>query len=246
MILNRPIFSLFCLIFGSLMISVSNQPGYSQENLPEVSSSISGQQLWRRFFPNSESPDSESKRGSSEGGARGGFCPIAPNQFSQAEWVWNERLTFTWVGVLTQVEIREQGNKKVVWSQDISAKNRIELNPETASSTPLKLYQVTTGTSLKPGQVYELQVSTTPPIAYRPILFQIMTSENRDLMTQGLQELERELKTKNITGDAAKLRRADYFASQKLWSEFWQEVLSINTASEDLKTLINQTVNQLC
>ncbi|MDY7021575.1 MAG: hypothetical protein SWJ54_09460 [Cyanobacteriota bacterium] len=63
---------------------------------------------------------------------------------------------------------------------------------------------------------YELQISTNPPIDYRPIPFQIMTPEDRDLITQGLQQLERELKAKNITGDAAKLQRADYFASQKL------------------------------
>jgi len=42
------------------------------------------------------------------------------------------------------------------------------------------------------------------------------------------------------------LQRADYFASQKLWSEFWKEVLSVESPSEDLKVLINETVEELC
>ncbi|WP_413167828.1 hypothetical protein ACL6C3_14110 [Capilliphycus salinus ALCB114379] len=237
------------------LISVSFSTIFQAEVLSETSwMFLSGSQpkdeegferesLWRRFFPRSEPPPEEG----SEGGSKGDdFCPIAPNQFSEVERVWNERPTFTWTGVLTKVEIREQGNEKVVWSQEISAENQIELNTETESSTPLKLYQVTLGTVLKPGQVYELQVSTSPPIDYRPISLRIMTPEERNSITQDLQKLEEELEDKNITGDGAILQRADYFASQKLWSEFWQEVLSVESPSEDLKGLINETVKELC
>lgn len=214
------------------------------ESEPKDEEDIEGGSLWRRFFPRSEEPpDNEG----SEGGSKGNdFCPIAPNQFSEIERVWNERPTFTWTGVLTQIEVREQGNEKVIWSQEISAENRVELNAETESSTPLNFYQVTVGTALKPGQIYELQVSTSPPIDYRPIPLRIMTPEERNSIAQDLQELEEELQEKNITGNAATLQRADYFASQKLWSEFWQEVLSIESPSEDFKVLINETVKELC
>jgi len=210
---------------------------------PKDEEGFERESLWRRFFPRSEPPENEGTEGGSKGDD---FCPIAPNQFLEVERVWNERPIFTWTGGITQIEIREQGNEKVVWSQEISAENQIELNTETESSTPFKLYQVTVGTALQPGQVYELQVSTSPPIDYRPIPLRIMTPEERNYLTQDLQKLEQELEEKNITVDAVILQRADYFASQKLWSEFWKEVLSVEFPSEDLKGLINETVKELC
>jgi|GEM_PF-1685460 hypothetical protein len=221
------------------------QPDYFSQR-PELLSEEGregGSQLWRRVFPRSEPIPEEGRDGGSKGE---GFCPIAPYQFSEIERVWNNRPTFTWTGNITQISIREQNSQTVIWSQNISEENRVNLNLETAASNPLQLYQITVGTALQPGQVYELQVSTNPPIDYRPIPFRMMTVEERNTVNQELQQLEQELAAENITGDAAILQRADYFASQQLWSEFWQEVLSVETASEDLKRLIDETVNRLC
>ncbi len=225
-----------------ISISLLSVIGLSLIAIPaELQASISSPQ-WKQSFPNSEP-----QTGGSEGGGKGdGFCPIAPYQFSEVEQVWSKRPTLTWRGTITQIEIREQNSKTVVWSQEISAESQVNFNTKTESSMPLTLYQVTVGTTLKPGQIYELQVSTTPPIAYRPIQFRIMTPQEGSSMTPKLQTLEQKLAAENITGDAAKLQRADYFASQELWSEFWQEVLSVEAPSDDLKRLIHETVNQLC
>ncbi|MGB3535265.1 MAG: hypothetical protein WBA13_17330 [Microcoleaceae cyanobacterium] len=217
---------------------------FSQRSEPfSDEGSEGGSQLWRKFFPRSEPVPEEGGNGGSRGD---GFCPISPYQFSEVEPILNNRPTFTWKGNITQIEIREQNSQTVVWSQDISEENRVNLNLQSDDLTPLKLYQIAVETALQPGQVYELYVSTNPPIDYRPIPFRILTTEERNAINQELQQLEQKLAAENITGDAAILQRADYFASQQLWSEFWQEVLSVETPSEDLKQLINQTVNRLC
>ncbi len=232
-------------IFPFTVLIQSRYVSQRPEPLPEEGREGGSQlrQLWHQFFPRSEPIPEEG----SDGGSKGdGFCPISPYQFSEVEQVWNERPTFTWTGIITQISIREQGSETVIWSQEISAENQVNLNLETASNNPLQLYQITVGKTLQPGQFYELQVSTNPPIDYRPIPFKVMNPQEQNTVTQELQQLEQKLAAENITGDAAILQRADYFASQKLWSEFWQEVLSVETPSEDLKQLINETVNQLC
>ncbi|MGL5083060.1 MAG: hypothetical protein ACRC8A_16360 [Microcoleaceae cyanobacterium] len=209
---------------------------------PLTGGSEGGGQFWRRRFPTSEPPI-----GGSEGGGKGdGFCPVAPYQLSEVGRVWRDRLTLTWIGNLAKVEIREQGTGTVVWNQTISAEDQVDLKIQTEANNPLKIYQVKVETALKPGQTYGLHVSTNPPIAYRPIQFKVMTPEERNAVTQALQKLEQELAANNITGDAAKLRRADYFASQKLWLEFWQEVLSVEQPSAELKQVIQKTIEELC
>ncbi|MEA5497568.1 hypothetical protein VB834_28460 [Limnoraphis robusta Tam1] len=224
-----------CLTIFASFIGVSFIPNVLAENK-------NTEQRWRRLLPSSE----PQRRGQEGGGKGESFCAVAPDKISEVEQVLNERPIFTWTGNIVKVEIREQGNGTVVWSRDISAKNQVNLNFQTASSTPFKLSQVAVEKPLKPNQIYELQVFTRMPTDYRPILFRIMTPEERNNITQGLQNLQQELAAKNITGEAAILQRADYFARQQLWSEFWQEVLSIESPSEDLKALINDTVNQLC
>ncbi len=224
-----------CFTISASFISLSSIPNVWAKN-------TNLQQRWRNIFTSSE----PQRRGQEGGGKGNGFCAVAPYQLSAVENIFSERPIFTWTGNIVKAEIREKGNETVIWSQEISAENQVNFNFQTASSTPLKLSQVAVEKALQPNQIYELKVFTRLPIDYHPILFKIMTPEERNNITQGLQNLQQELADKNITGDAAILQRADYFARQQLWSEFWQEVLSIQSPSEKLKALINDTVNQLC
>ncbi|WP_413160010.1 hypothetical protein ACL6C3_16440 [Capilliphycus salinus ALCB114379] len=201
--------------------------------------------FWRRFFESSE-PPTEPKGNDREAGTRGDddICPIAPNNLGALK-VWNIRPTLTWSGEITKLEIRELDSRTDLWNQRTSSRNKVE----SLSSNTLELYQVTVETDLQPGQIYEWYFSNNPSgeyDQYLPVEFTVMTAQERDSIVQELQQLEQELTAENITGDAAKLRRADFFASQNLWLEFWQEVLSMESPSEDLKALLASTIDQLC
>ncbi|MGB3188211.1 MAG: hypothetical protein WBB43_02125 [Limnoraphis sp.] len=198
---------------------------------------------WRRFFESSE-PPTEPKGKEGEGGARGNdICPISPNNWGALK-VWNIRPTLTWRGQITKLEIRELDSQTAFWSPRTSS-NKV---PSLSSNT-LELYQATVQTDLQPGQIYEWYFSNNPSgeyDQYLPIKFTVMTAQERESIVQQLQQLEQKLAAENITGDAAKLRRADFFASQNLWLEFWPEVLSMESPSEDLKALLASTIGELC
>ncbi|WP_413168100.1 hypothetical protein ACL6C3_15420 [Capilliphycus salinus ALCB114379] len=199
---------------------------------------------WHRFFENSE-PPTEPQGNPGDGGSRGDdICPIAPNNLAVLK-VWNIRPTLTWSGEITKLEIRELDSRTNLWNQRISDNNKVP----SLSSDELKLYQITVETDLQPGQTYKWYFSDKPDgeyDEYLPVEFTIMTDRERESIAQELQQLEQELTAQNITGDGAKLRRADYFASQNLWLDFWQEVLSVESPSEDLKALLTSTIGELC
>ncbi len=210
---------------------------------PSGDNMITERSSWKIFFPRSEPPERDATEG---GDTRGdSLCLIAPNNYQESIKIWSKRPTFIWEGKITKLEIRELDSSTKLWGQRISSRNKVQ----NLSSTSLELYQITAETDLQPGQTYEWYFSDKPSgeyDEYLPIEFTVMTAQERDSITQGLQELEQELAAQNITGDMAKLRRADYFASQKLWLEFWQEVLSIESPPENLKSLLSSTVNRLC
>lgn len=222
-----------CLTISASFISLSSIPNVWAEN-------TNLQQRWRKLFTSSE----PQRRGQEGGGKGDGFCAVAPYQLSAVENIFSERPIFTWTGNIVKAEIREKGNETVIWSQEISAENQVNFNFQTASSTPFKLSQVVVEKPLQPNQIYELKVFTRLPIDYRPILFRIMTPEERNSVNDDLISLS--IVTKGLIEEEETLVYADYFASQQLWSEFWQKVLSIESPSEELKALINDTVNQLC
>lgn len=216
---------------------------------PQPGSGIEGgDRAWRAIFPNSRAPRTP-RRGGGEGGDQRGdeddqVCAIAPN-YSETIQVWSDQPALTWIGRVTQVEIREPESRDALWEQKISDTNQVTLD----LSDSLVLRQVEIAAPLQPGQTYRWYFSDKPSGAYDkyfPIDFKVMTAEQRAAVTQELQQLEQELTAQNITGDTAKLRRADYFAGQELWLDFWQEVLSIESPSEELKDLLSSTANQLC
>lgn len=200
---------------------------------------------WSRFFQSSDPPPTEPKGNDSEGGARGDdICPIAPNKLGVLK-VWNLRPMLTWSGEVTKLEIRELDSRTDLWNQRISSNNKVL----SLSSDDLELYQITVETDLQPGQTYKWYFSDKPSgeyDEYLPLEFAVMTDQERESIALELQQLEQELTAQNVTGDGAKLRRADYFASQNLWLEFWQEVLSVESPSEDLKALLASTIGELC
>lgn len=240
------LFSIFLLI-NSPTYSLQNQRQFLSKQLSQLpsdplsgDSTVAERSNWKRFFPRSEPPERDAKEG---GDTRGdGLCLIAPKNSQESIKVWSQRPALTWEGEITKLEIRELDSQTKLWGQRISSRNKVQ----SFSSDSLELYQITSETDLQPGQTYKWYFSDKPSgeyDEYLPIEFTVMTTQERELIDQ---KLEQELAAQNLTGDAAKLLRADYFASQKLWLDYWQEVLSVESPSEDLKSLLSSTVNDLC
>jgi hypothetical protein len=112
--------------------------------------------------------------------------------------------------------------------------------------------QVTyTGNTLQPDQVYEWLMLSSNNQVKRFIPFRVVTAQERDRISQSLQQLDQQLVAEGITGEAATLRRAEFFATQRidnqpLWSEFWQEVLSVQTPSDKLMAWTRETMTLMC
>lgn len=188
------------------------------------------------------------------GGSRGEeFCMIALN--INATVIWSDRPTFTWrsiafapdaPGAPIQIELRKDGDSTVFWSRPITAATQINLPNPTSTGTPTpSIYQLTSEIPLEPGQRYEWRiVRRALNTAWLPL--QPVTSQERDRITQELQTLNQQLTRQGVTGEAAIVRRADYFASKGLWSEFWKEVLSVQNPSTELRTAIDRAFGLLC
>lgn len=178
------------------------------------------------------------------GGGRspGGVCPIAPLAMTETKpsvqttaIVWSDRPTFVWDGSVKKIGVRLRGSEDILWSQPASGTNRVTY----------------AGKPLQPNRVYEWLVLSSDNQVKRFFPFRVVTTEERDRITSALQQLDRQLTAEKITGEAAALRRAEFFAAQRidnqpLWSEFWQEVLSVQTPSDKLTGWTRETITLLC
>jgi hypothetical protein len=149
--------------------------------------------------------------------------------------VWRDRPMFVWNGSVEKIGVRVRGSKDILWSKAVSGTNRVTYD----------------GKTLQADQVYEWLVLSSDNQVKRFIPFQVMTNQERQSIAQALQQLDKQLAAEKIIGEAATLRRAEFFAAQRidnqpLWSEFWQEVLSVPTPSTQLTDWTNQTMTLLC
>jgi hypothetical protein len=149
--------------------------------------------------------------------------------------VWSDRPTFIWDGKVDKIGVRVRGSEDILWSQPVSGTNRVTY----------------AGKALQPDRVYEWLVLSSNDQVKRFIPFRVVTAQERKGISQALQQLDQQLATEKITGEAATLRRAEFFAAQQidnqpLWSEFWQEVLSVQTPSDKLTGWTRETMTLLC
>jgi hypothetical protein len=237
---------LFAPVFPELFSSAYAQ-GNVQQRLVDA---------WNSLF---RSPPPRPRRGAGKGD---GFCLVAPlnvapdTGFITTSPIFSDRPTFTWrsipaapdaPGAPVQIELRKDGDSTVLWSRPITAATQINLPGSTsASGTPTpSIYQITSEIPLEPGQRYEWRIARRAiNTAWLPL--QLVTMQERDRITQELQTLNQQLARQGVTGEAAIVRRADYFASQELWSEFWREVLSVQNPSVELRTAIDRAFGLLC
>lgn len=168
-----------------------------------------------------------------EGGGRGDICLMAPTTPSsdQAAPVWQTQPTFVWQGGIARIEVHERGQDEMLWASTV-------VGQETAT------YE---GQPLIPGILYEWHGYL--PYADQPafkIPFTVLPTNQQVAIAQHLEQLDQAALMVGLSAEEKAIQRADYFASQALWSDFWQEVLSVAHPSEELNNALDEIVTIFC
>jgi hypothetical protein len=237
----------FGVVGLSLAIAVSATPLLSW--FPPANPSaqaLSVQELWQRswqsVFGKRRPVPPVPPTGGGSRPVEGAVCAIAPLAVVESNSsiltpaiVWSDRPTFVWEGEAQKIGVRRRGSEDILWSQPVSGTNHVTY----------------TGEPLQPDRVYEWLVLSSNNQVKRHTSFQVVTAQERKSISQALQQLDQQLTAEKITGETAALRRAEFFATQQidnqpLWSEFWQEVLSVQTPSDQLTGWTRETITLLC
>ncbi|GAA6623532.1 hypothetical protein [Scytonema sp. NUACC26] len=217
------------LILSGLMISVMtatlipalpNQASHAENRF--VQSSLSWGNIFRRKPP----------VGRGSGGSRPtihGVCVAAPDF---GETIWSDRPFIIWQGNL----------KKIGLSQGI---------PDATATENIKigqLYASYTGKPLQLGQTYSWLVAVIDQSWTGNIRFTIMEPQQRQRITNDLQQLEQQEKSKRTTAEGIAFAKAKYFLEQKppLWSDALQQAYSVENPSPDLVKMREEVIKDLC
>jgi len=233
---SSPRLRLLILGFCSLLVVVAIL-NLSPQLAPSQPAHASLIDIWHSIFKNPPPPPP--RRGISRGDD---FCSVAPvTRSSSAELpkVWSDRPTLAWLGTSTAVRemaIFPKDSETPIWVWS----NPAIQQPSKGTSSQLRTpHYVRVETPLSLGQIYEWRVIRPLTPEKDIIRFQTMTSKEIKSIAQGLP-------TADGVGDSSALKRADYFAGQRLWSDFWQEIFSVQNPSAQLNQLIAETFKAQC
>jgi len=157
------------------------------------------------------------------------ICMVSPDAPTQRRIVWSDRPIFIWKGSVQKIAVRTAGSEKDLWSQ-------------TVAGTQTTNY---TGEALQPGQTYDwLVFEGESPSKFVP--FQVMDSQQRDLITIDLNTLDNQLKAKKVNHEAIALAKANYFVQNQLWSDALQQAYSVEKPSPELAQIRQDIPDKLC
>lgn len=157
------------------------------------------------------------------------LCAIAPEPAPQE--IWSDRPLFVWQAEVGKIQVRLPGRKEQLWQQTV---------------TPTARRVLYGGEALQPGETYNWVSFDQQNKRLFAVRFKVMDAEKRDGIKTQLQSLEAELKAKGATSEEIAMHRAQYFAKQKLWSDFWREVFSVENPSTALTEMVKTQTTQLC
>lgn len=217
--------------WATIVQKLFNQKDNTAPGNPGGGGTRSWTAIFRGFFNQQDNPPPGNPGG---GGTRGGICAIAPLAVASNTTVWSDRPLFVWRGrtLVEQVQVRLPGSNKPLWSQDVPSRTRRILYGGTEP--------------LQPGRTYQWVVLGLNKDPIGELSFKVMDAPQRDRIKAELKKLDEELKAKRATPEDAALQRANFFAQRKLWSDALQEAYSVQTPSEELKTLIRNISGQPC
>ena len=160
------------------------------------------------------------------GGGRGPDepCPIAPFALPDTAIVWSDQPTFVWQGNVEKIAVRLANSENEIWNASVTGLSHIKY----------------TGEALQPNTKYQWLIFTPDygDVPQRIISFQVMAPQEHTQIAQVLPDVQKE--------EAIALERAYYFAEQELWSDFWQELFTVEQPSDQLNEFIDQTLTAIC
>lgn len=191
---------------------------------------------WSQLFNNSRPPDPPVPRGRRP---VSGFCAIAPNGTDPdiALPVTSDRPSLFWRGNVETVELWQAEDIEPLDQIDLTAPvdalRTVQLAPDQT------LYQLTLDGELQPEQRYEWRVYRTG--VREPFSFPFVV-----MATAQQTQIQQDLLTVEGTGEAVVIQRANYFANQQLWHEFWREVFTVEQPSDALKQIMSYSTAYFC
>ena len=197
--------------------------------------------LWESIFKTE--PPEDPQRGGSRGSY---FCLAEPG--SHDGMVWSDRPTLVWQGPATAVGLYSSDNPlEPIWTQAISEANHLGwIDGLEANGEDESIYQVTYdgGDILTPGETYVWKVQQ--PMVERPVYITMMPTSEHQEIAADLEALELELENEGLDGDAIALRKASFFATQNLWNDFWYQISTLETPSEEVAAVMEAAVGTWC
>ena len=217
------------LILSSLLISAMtatfipvfpNQVSHAEKR--SVQPSFSWWNIFRRKPP----------VGRGKGGSRptiNGVCVAAPDF---GETIWSDRPFIIWQGNLKKIGLSEG-------VPDATATENIKTG---------QLYATYTGKPLQLGQTYRWLVAVIDQSWTGNIRFKVMEPQQRQRISNDLQKLEQQEKSKGATAEGIAFAKAEYFLKQEppLWSDALQQAYSVEKPSPELVKMRQDIVKDWC
>jgi Domain of Unknown Function (DUF928) len=194
--------------------------------LETISANSKKQQLsWQRvlgsiFRRNIQRPTSRPVK-------NGDLCFIAP---ANQKPIYSNRPLFLWKGNFKKIAVANLNNDNPFWETNISAQKSFVI--------------YTAKDELQPGKTYEWHGYLESPVLLAR--FQVMDAQQRQVVSDELKALEKQLQAKNANKQTIALERAKYFADKELWSDALQEAYSVSNPSAELSQILRDLPNQLC
>ncbi len=244
---NNPL--IFKVFLAGLLISLSSflpfqaiSPSYSSESSSRSNSSSifsrkkqpGGGRNWEEIEVVFLNIRRQKKSGGSRSSASS-LCLVSPtvlvngnssfsrNTEENTIEIWNHQPRFIWQahdGMGKEIILASEQNPDTIWSKEISAEQESILYD---------------GKPLQPGQSYYWYLQTELPFPQQTanISFKIISGSKREEISQALKEIDQTLQGQ--PPERIALEKANYFISQKLWSDALQEIFAVSNPSAKLQ-----------
>lgn len=158
------------------------------------------------------------------------LCPLSPGVVGIND-TFSDRPLFLWQGGnIQRVELRRPGGDQILWEQKV---------PPGESKA---IYQAA---PLEIGQTYQWSLYNSAN-DYVSFIFRIMGETQRQEIAAELAEIEKSLQQQNATPEQIAVAKAQYFASQRLWSDAFREIYLVENPSPALTKTVQEITNRLC
>lgn len=212
--------------------------------------------LWSRFF----------KTDPPEPGAPGGtrdrfrFCAPKPGVLLDSTVIpdnaptpiWSDRpsFVFEWKAEPIEIALYRVGESKPLWTQPMTEADQVTwVERVDRDGDAISVYHVTyNGTTiLSAEEDYTWIVSSNDSGVVAPdIEVEVISEDEQRAIAQWLSNLETLERLNGGDEEAIALQRANYFADRGLWNDFWHEVMSLESPSEELQNLSEATLHWFC